>query len=526
MSRLIAVEWDAKEARVAIGRTRGSGGVAVEQAFAVPLPQREEGSTAEIDVGGVLGKALAEHGIARADAMVAVGRANIELRFLSTPPVPEEELPDIVRFQAVRQFTTLGEDWPLDYVPLAPNADGGMNVLAAAIAPDLLEQIRKDCTAANITLNKLVLRPFAAAALLKSAAGEGKCRMMVDLLRDEADLTVLIGAQVIFPRTVRLPAVNEPEVLARTLLAEGRRTMIAAQNQLGGRRVEEVVIFGDGLHHTTLKQMLEKELQIEVRLIDPFEQVEWADAKAKKPEFPGTFAPLLGIMLDEAAGAAPVVDFLHPRKRPPPPDQRRRYLSIAGAIAAVVLLGLGVMQWRLWVLDSELYTLRQNRAKQEKLAKASDKPIKDAGQLEAFLAGDVTWLDELATLSAKLPPPEEAVVSVVSAQVTPKGGGGFMKFSGHSDTSKRIAQIEESLRDKQHTAVGKGMGQDTEREALQWAFDETVTIASPLDKPAPATAATKAGTVKSGTAAAKGTETKDNATKTAEAAPASKGGAK
>ena len=35
-------------------------------------------------------------------------------------------------------------------------------------------------------------------------------------------------SQVIFPRTVRLPLVTESEVLGRTLLAEGRRTMIAA----------------------------------------------------------------------------------------------------------------------------------------------------------------------------------------------------------------------------------------------------------------------------------------------------------
>src|SRR4051812_21433286 len=370
MSRLIALEWDAKEARVAIGRTRGGGGVAIDQAFAVALPQREEGSTVEPAVGTAIAKALVDHGAARSEAIVAVGRANIELRFLSTPPVPEEELPDVVRFQAVRQFTTLGDDWPLDFVPLGPNADGGMNVLAATIAPDLLKQIQKDCTAAGVTVSKLVLRPFAAAAIIKGTSDDGKCRMIVDLLREEADLTVLIGSQVIFPRTVRLPAV-EGEVLARALLAEGRRTMIAAQNQLGGRRVEEVVIFGDGQHHASLKQLLEKELTLTVRLVDPFEHVEWADAKAKKPEYPGTFAPLIGLMLDEAAGTAPTIDFLHVRKKPPPPNRRRRYLSIAAAIAAVLLLGFGVIQWQLWSLDSEIATLRTKRAKQDKLAKES-----------------------------------------------------------------------------------------------------------------------------------------------------------
>src|SRR6476620_3814154 len=174
MSRIVALEWDAKEARVVIGRKRASG-VVVDHALAVPLPQREEGSTAEPDVGSVLARALADHGISRSEALVAVGRANIELRFLSTPPVPEEELPDVVRFQAVRSFTTFGDEWPLDFVPLETNADGGMNVLAAAIAPDLLKQIQMDCTAAGITIGKLVLRPFAAAALIKgTAADDGK----------------------------------------------------------------------------------------------------------------------------------------------------------------------------------------------------------------------------------------------------------------------------------------------------------------------------------------------------------------
>src|SRR6185369_11997106 len=383
MSRLIALEWDAKEARVAIGRKRSGGGVVIDQAFAVALPQRDDGSTAEPDVGASLAKVLSDHGVSRSEAIVAVGRANIELRFLSTPPVPAEELPDIVRFQAVRQFTTLGDDWPLDFVPLAPNADGGMNVLAAAIAPDLLKQIQKDCATAGITIGRLVLRPFAAAALLKGSAEDGKCRMIVDLLRDEADLTVLIGSQVIFPRTVRLPTA-EGEVLARALLAEGRRTMIAAQNQLGGRRVEEVVIFGDGQHHASLKQLLEKELSLTVRLVDPFEHVEWADTKAKRPEYPGTFAPLVGLMLDEASGTAPTIDFLHIRKKAAPPNQRRRFVAIAAAIAAVLLLGFFVMQWQLWTMDRELDTLRTKRYKQDKMAKESAKPIKDAEALDAF----------------------------------------------------------------------------------------------------------------------------------------------
>jgi Tfp pilus assembly PilM family ATPase len=512
MTRLVAIEWDAKEARVAVGRKRGTA-LVVERALAVPLPERGEGVQAEPDVGPVLAKALAEVGVSKSEVLVAVGRASIELRFLSTPPVPPEEQPDIVRFQAMRQFTTLAEEWPLDFVPLAPNADGGMNVLAAAIAPELLAQIRKDCQAAGVTVHRLVLRPFAAAALLKGELGDGKCRMIVDLLAEEADLTVVIGPDVIFPRTVRLPSTTDTEILGRTLLAEGRRTMIAAQNQLGGRRVEEVIIYGDGEHHTVLKQLLEKELSLDVRLVDPLQKVEWEDARAKKPEYPGAFAPLVGMMLEEAAGTPPVLDFLHPRKRPAPPDKKRAYLLAGAGLAAIFLLGCGYLQWSLWTLDSQIAQLRTTRTKAEKAAKESTKPVKDAETLDAFAAGDVTWLDELSRLSQKLPPPEQVQIGEVTAQVVPKAGGGQIKFVGYADTSQRVADVEDALRDEKHNVSGKGLTPDPEEEYLPWTFDETLVILPPTG----ATPAAKSAQPKSA-------QSKSAPTKAAP--PAKSGGAK
>jgi Tfp pilus assembly PilM family ATPase len=474
---------------VVIARTR-AGGVGIEHAFAIPLPAREGAAAAETDVGPVLAKALAEHGVGRADTLVAVGRSSIELKFLSTPPAPPEELPDLVRFQALRQFTSLGEDWPLDFVPLAANADGGSNVLAAAIAPELVAQIRHTAATCNLHLTRLVLRPFAAASLIEKEAADGKCRMVVDLLKDDADLTVLIGEQVIFPRTVRQPAAEEPEVLARALLGEGRRTIIAAQNQLGGRRVEEVVCFGDGLHHSALKQLLEKELSLPVKLIDPFEYVEWADGShGHRPEFPGTFAPLLGMLLAEATGAGHSIDFLHPRKKPAPPNQNRVLMVAGGAVAAVVLLGLGTLWWQLRDLDSRISTLQTQRNKQEKLAKQGAKPRDDAAKLDRFTQSDVTWLDELRLVSEKFPAPGAALVEDFSANYDPKGGG-KLTVAGYVDQEGRIREMEGKIRDPAHAISGSGAQFDPEAAGrLKWRFKETVTVRPDEEGGAPAKAA-------------------------------------
>ena len=134
--------------------------------------------------GAEIAGALGERGRTRGGALGAVGRTSIELRCLTLPPVPPEELPDSVRLQAVRQFSTLGEDWPLDFVPLDANKDGGTNVLAAAISPELVKQTQETCAAANLTFSRLVLRTFAAAALVKNRAAAGKCRLRMDVQGD------------------------------------------------------------------------------------------------------------------------------------------------------------------------------------------------------------------------------------------------------------------------------------------------------------------------------------------------------
>jgi len=273
--------------------------------------------------------------------------------------------------------------------------------------------------------------------------------------------------------------------------------MIAAQNQLGGRRVEEVVIFGDGQHHTTLKQLLEKDLSLTVRLVDPFERIEWAgDARSRKPEYPGTFAPLLGMLLDEAAGRSPVVDFLHARQRPAPPNQKRRYMIIGSAVAAALLLAVGSLQWQLWSLDSKISKLKSDRSKQEKLAKASALPVKEAAKLELYSAGDVNWLDEITRLSQKLPPPEAVRIDQFQAQAQAKGGG-IMTIRGGVDDPNRLAELEIKLRDKQHSVGGKGLTPDSKLPAMQWRFDENIVIA-PQGVAAAKTTTAKASPAKQG----------------------------
>ena len=234
---------------------------------------------------------------------MAIGRSNIELRQLTLPPAPDEELPEIVRFTAMREFNALEENWPLDYLPIDDAPDQPRSVLAAAISPELVEQIQRTCQTAGLKPRRLILRPCGAASLFcrQQTEGRPRARLLVELLVDEADLTVIIDRKVIFLRTARLPGDPLTDADAgQALLAEFRRTMAAVQNQLGGRKVEEIVLCGTGPQHAALAELIDSRLATPAEVFDPFAGLTLGeDLKRAMPERPGRFAPLLGMLLDE-----------------------------------------------------------------------------------------------------------------------------------------------------------------------------------------------------------------------------------
>lgn len=479
MARLLALEWDSREARVAVARTSGKQ-IVVEQAFAVELVPRDPGQTfADTNVGERIASVLAANHVGRCETLVAVGRTGIELRTLTVPPAPPEETPDLVRFQALRQFSALGDEWPLDFVTLHENEEGGVNVLAAAISPTLVEQIRQTCHAGGLTPLRLVLRPFAAASLVGRRGGARPCQLLVDVLADEADLTVVVDQQVVFLRTVRMPAADADQT-TRALVGEMRRTMVASQNQLGGRRVEQVVVCGTAENHAELVERIKQELALDVELYNPFSELTLgAELQRTPPTYPGRFAPLLGMLLDEAAGAAHAIDFLHPRRRPAAPSKRRRNAVLAAG-AAMILLGLAMVIWlQLHLLGNEVKSLQQESARLEKTAKAAKVVIDRAAKIDEWKQSDITWLDEVYEVSQEFPPADAATLSQMSLTALPTGGGRMTLHGGSADSST-ITTIETDLRDDRHSVKGQGGSPAGDASKFKWLFVETVTI-EPLD---------------------------------------------
>lgn len=489
MPRLIALEWDATEARVVVARHRGPE-LVLEQAFTVDLRARGAGPAGETRVGEKLAAALSARGVGKGEVLVAVGRASIELRQLTLPPAPEEELPDLVRFQAMRQFSNVGEDWPLDFTPLDSEGES-LNVLAAAISPDLVRQIEQYCADADLKPKRLVLRPFAAASLLVRRRPQfDECRLLVDWLADEVDLTVLIGEQVVFLRTVRLPAVDEPSQQAQSLIREIRRTMAAAQNQLGGRGVQRIVLCGQeeappgeepdasstAERHTRyeVKSQIEEALSLPVEWINPLDGFELGDELLRRrPGRPGRFAPLCGMVLDEADSSSHAIDFLHPRRRAAPPSPKRR-AAIWGGIAAAVAIAIGGMIWiKLAMLDSQIAGLKTQSRDLDKPLESARKLKSKVDAIDEFAASEVAWIDEMRHLSRSLPPAEKVMLTRLAVRTTPAPQ---IVLDGVARAPDDVQALEKALRDARHKVHGEGVREDPKRSSYRWAFSETIRI--------------------------------------------------
>ena len=497
MSRMLALEWNETEARLVVGSVRGEGAV-IEQAFSVALgsgpvnrqpaedgsgepvtpPQPEGAAPTATDVGKKIAAALAARGIRRIETVVAIGRASIELRQLTLPPVPDEELPEVVRFQALREFNALQEDWPLDFIPIDEDPSQPRSVLAAAIAADLVGQIQATCQTAGVKLRRLILRPCGAASLFcrRQAEGLPRARLLVDLVADEADLTVIIDRKVIFLRTARLPGdpLGDRES-AQALLGEIRRTVAAVHNQLAGRRVESIALCGTGPQHAALGEQIAERLGTPAELFDPFAGLRLESPLERQlPEHPARFAPLLGMLVDELEQVRHAVDFLHPRRKPEPPNRIKQYL-LAGLGAAAVVAGVFAYGWlESGRLDREIELTKEELTTWEAEAGQAAKIRKAADDIQAWQSGDTVWLDEFRWLSDKLPPAEDAMLTQFQAGASPKGGE--MKFEGLARSLDAIKAMEQNLRDGTHRLIGKDAGESAAKKGYTLRFSSSVYV--------------------------------------------------
>ncbi len=413
MARILALDWDRREARCVLASVSGQT-VQMLLAASVPiLDVAQGGNPSHPDIGGSLRAVLSDHRLGWSATVVGINRSSVELLNLTLPPASDAELARLVAHQAAREAQSIEAGATLDFVAMNRESQGPREVTAAILSAEQRQQVQEAAGAAGLKPAHIVLRPLAAASLFArlSAPSEGP-NLLVNLVADEADLTVISEGQVVYLRTVRLPEEAGEKVVAERLSAEiGRTLLVAQQGPLRSTSVDSVFVYSGSDEHAVLVDQLRSDLAIPVATVDPFDRVD--DSAIERPAQAGRFASLLGMILDEANNAH-AIDFLHPRRPPRPPNRRRQALAIAAAVLALALAG----GWYFWdqttAIDRENVRLAGELKGYDDLLKRQAQDRQLVAALRQWSTAEVLWLEELRDLSLRFPPSRDALLMRMS----------------------------------------------------------------------------------------------------------------
>lgn len=465
MPKKIAIDWDETELRVVVAQCSGAS-VKVTDADVLPLADG-------VSVSETLKRYAVQHELQKTETLVAIGRGQAELRELQLPPVPEDELPDMVRFQAIRSFASASDRATVDYL-ITQRTSENYQMIAAAVGPVQLDEVTETCQASELSPKRIALRPLAAAALYLSSNKTPGNVVMIDLLSMDAEIVIARDGDVIFVRTVRLPP--DPKQRSKGLAGELRRSLLACGIS---DAPETVILWGrPEVHEQEVAEISGSMDEASVQVVNPFDLVSVASKAAEKlPDHVGRLAPLVGLLASDETAGHRLIDFLNPRKRvEPKPDHLRRILYIGGPIAAILLLGFFAYR-NISSLDEKIAKLKTENAEFKDPVDIATEQIAKTERVDSFLDSGVNWLGEFNYLAEKMPPSDKLIVRSLSLSADSKQDGGSLVLTGNMTDSAVNDEFVKSVRDENHTVVSKRIGEDEKaKDAYRWRFEGSVQV--------------------------------------------------
>ena len=492
MPYLLAVDWDTQQARyvlatVANRKVRVSALGSEDVPAELPSRTEDDADDADEASGQVspeearnawyaawLDRVLKKHRVRSCRVLFALPRSGVELFTLSLPPTTEEELPELVENQAMQESTSITDDTILDFLPDQVEPGEPRRVTVAALQPEEVAAIRERCETGRRKLHRLLLRPMASLSLFRRLASDREApALILSHVGTEADLNVVYQGRLVLTRTVRFPEEATDEEIFDRLLAEIQRTLLVTPRELlGDQSVERVSVIGGQADNAPLLEEIEQQLTLSAEFLDPFAVTGVKEARV--PAHRERFAPLLGMLLDEALGTQPV-DFLHPRRSPQKLAPWKVATAAFGALALVGLI-VGVFVWgELSEVREENAALRQRLRELNEIARRA---VRQRDRIEAvsdWRNRDVQWLDELRDLSVRFPPSRDAVVTRMTMRPSQRRGG-MIDLQGLVRDPNIVVNMERQIRDRYRNVRSRRIQQRALQDDYTWLFETSVSV--------------------------------------------------
>jgi hypothetical protein len=414
--------------------------------------------------------------LAKSEMVVVLSRADVEVRPMVFPPVPVDELPDLVKFQATKEFNGYDAAAPLDFfitnklenvsrstlfpaIRTSSKKSGTdeitgspKHLLASTLRIGTLRKIQEFCEELNLTLRRVVLRPCETAYLWRHTPGfdPNRAVLLVELDTGETSQAVLFQGEPVFMRSPKISCPDDVSTsdFAARLIAELKRTRIAVRNEIQGVTVDEVILCGVGTNFESLAKQVANGLEIHVKTFDPWQGIRCSGTLQKNPpEKPERFASLIGTILQSTKNESSNIDFCHSKKRREPTGHRQ---LLTGVLAAALLCLIGLIAFGFYshtALTSEVKTLTTKLNALKKTAETVTEQRNQLNAIDTWLADNVDWFEQLDWLSRKMPSAQEMILTELTFSAN---NGGSMNLRSLLKDFSVVSPMEEQLRDDKH----------------------------------------------------------------------------
>ncbi len=476
MARTVVIDWQRDSLLVGVGVRRGAL-VAFEQVRLLPLGESEQGT---VTAGQALRKAIQELGYGKSDAIVIASREVIEIRTLSVPNVDQDELPDIIRFQAQRQMANMGETWPLDYILLPSAGLENKVALAAAISPAQVAEIESVLVGAGLQLTRVLLRPLEIARFALTADTTGTMKegasVVVCLTDHQADLLLLNSGAVVQLRSTRLPTSSEQ--IATTIVGEIKRSLVAAASQLNGVSLTSAMLIAPAELAGKVESAVTEAVGCTVAVVDPLVMLPSAfeGGESLTHSSANRLAAIAGVVGSPQPDKRTLIDFKNPKKRPPKEVNFKRYV-LAGSAVGLLLLAAG--SW--WYttnssMDRELAMLKKDIADKKDSGELALKQIAEFNEVKKVLDASPNWLDEVERIAMSMP---EDVVMFSPTMAVGANAEGSIKAKVYGVSAEALNTFENMLReDDQFRVSSAGVSRTDMRDGYPWETMVTISFAN------------------------------------------------
>ncbi|MFO1023237.1 MAG: hypothetical protein U0903_21490 [Planctomycetales bacterium] len=352
-----------------------------------------------------LRETLKQHGITADQVLVSVTRNAAIVRRLELPPVPLNELPTYVGFQARTKLAQPIDTLVWDFLP-APQANTGLAVLLAALPKTQFNTLNSVLTGAGL---KPVQYSFTTASLAEYAThGHAAYRspqspplMIVHLDGDRLEMGLL--QQGVLTATHGYHLSHEDPTVPQ-ILTEITRASMAFQKLLPpGVGSPQLLLSAAEPLATELSAAIAGRFTQTPELLALPTAVRMLDASATLPL--SSVVELVGQLLSQAGSSLPAINLLAPRRTQPKKDYSRRRIVIL-AVGVLAILGTGgglyAMQWS--DASRKVAQLQKEEEKLTAYLKRAEPTLKSGQAVENWQQMKVDWIDELKQFSTVLPP--------------------------------------------------------------------------------------------------------------------------